>query len=289
MSNAALQIFGDERKRLTAIAYRMLGEKELAEDVVQEVWIRWQSQRHEEIAVPAAWLRVATTRIAIDQLRSARARREIYVGPWLPEPLVEELGDSPEDQYELARECELALLWAMERLNPDERAAFIMRNAFDADYGEISTALSKSPEACRKIVSRAARKVKQHSPTRRATQKEHQDILARFAAAAVAGDMETVTSLLAPDVTAISDGGGKARAALRELHGPAEVAQVTVSVSQKMGGQAVPKPVLANGSPALAILEGSPFDMVYTAAVNADGLIEWIYMMRNPEKLPAVS
>lgn len=287
MTTSALDRFIAERQRLTALAYRMLGERSAAEDVVQEVWLRWSRAAEQGVANPGAWLHRVTTRLALDALRSARWRREVYVGPWLPEPLVAEFEDSSEDAFALAQECRLALLWAMERLSPEERAAFILRRVFDTDYSELADILDKTEVACRQLVSRAARKVKSAQPSFKPDTKEIQQMLLRFSQAAVAQDHKAVLSLLSPDVVSISDGGGRVRAALRPLVGAEEVAQVILAVAAgKVSRSQDVRIVDANGTPALAVLSGSNDDMLFTLTINENGLIEWIYMMRNPEKLP---
>ncbi|VAW04276.1 hypothetical protein MNBD_ALPHA07-533 [hydrothermal vent metagenome] len=286
MTSATLDPFQRERQRLIALAYRMLGERAAAEDIVQDVWLRWSGAADQDIANPAAWLHRVTTRLAIDALRSARNRRESYVGPWLPEPLMAETGQSGEDKFAMAQECQLALLWAMERLSPEGRAAFILRRAFDTDYAELAGILNKSEAACRQLVSRAAKQVKSQKPRFKPNPAETAALLAKFAQATMAQDHATVLSLLAPDVVAISDGGGNARAAFRPLVGAEEVAQVVLSIALKKTNLTGLKVIRANQSPALAILEGGPDDMIYTITSNEDGLINWIYTMRNPDKLP---
>lgn len=283
---AAPDAFDAERQRLTALAYRMLGEIAAAEDLVQEVWIRWNRAEQGTIDNPAAWLHRVTTRLAIDALRSAQKRREVYVGPWLPEPLLSEVGPDSEDRFALAQEAELALLWAMERLTPHERAAFILRQVFDADYAELARVLDRSEDACRQLVSRASRQVRTEKPRFQPDHAETETLLARFASAAMAQDHATVLTLLAPDVTAISDGGGKARAAFRPLVGADEVTQVVLSIAAKQPPGIGIRPLYANGRPALAILQGGDSDMVMTLTTNAQGQIDWIYIMRNPDKLP---
>jgi RNA polymerase sigma-70 factor (ECF subfamily) len=284
MTADVLDIFEAERPRLLALAYRMLGERAEAEDVVQEAWLRWQ--RHAgAVDAPGAWLRQVTARLAVDALRRARARRERYVGPWLPEPLV--AGMDEEDgaaRLALAEECHLALLWAMERLGPEERAAFILRRVFDADYAEIAATLGRSEAACRQMVSRAAARLREARPRFTPDEVAVRAALERFARAALAQDHAAVLAMLAPDVTAISDGGGRARAALRPLQGAAEVAQVLLAVAAK-AGRVAPRMVRANGAPALAVLEGGAEDVLYTLTLDAGGRIDWIYVMRNPDKL----
>lgn len=287
MKSLRLDQFETERPKLISLAYRMLGELSAAEDIVQEAWLRWSKADGREIRNPSAWLCRVTARIAIDELRSARSRRETYVGPWLPEPLIKDSAGSTEDSYVLAEECHLALLWAMERLTPEERAAFILRSVFDADYADLAGTLKRSEAACRQLVSRARKKVRAGRPQFVPTSGETIEMLAKFASATMAQDHETVLSLLAPDVTALTDGGGKVRAAFRPLRGAAEVSSVLLSIAAKNASAIMPKLVQANGTPALAILEGTDSDLVLTLAVSADGLIDWIYIMRNPEKLPS--
>jgi len=285
MTGDALHLFEAERPRLMALAYRMLGERAAAEDVVQEAWLRWE--RHAGgVAAPQAWLRQVTTRLAVDALRRARVLRESYVGPWLPEPVIGEIDEADgAARLELAQECHLALLWAMERLGPEERAAFLLRRVFDADYAEIAATLGRSEAACRQMVSRAGARLRAARPRFAPDADAVRAALDRFARAAMAQDHAAVLAMLAPDVTAISDGGGKARAALRPLEGAAEVAQVILAVAAKRG-PVVPRLVRANGAPALAVLEGGAQDVLYTLTLDVQGRIDWIYVMRNPDKLP---
>lgn len=278
--------FEAQRDKLMALAYRMLGERGAAADVVQEAWIRWHGSHPESIESPAAWLRQTTTRLAIDALRTAKLQRETYIGPWLAEPLIDE-ENQPDDQFVLARKCELALLWAMERLAPEERAAFILREAFDADYSDIATALGKTHDNCRAMVSRARKRVQSDAPRFDAPAEESNALLLQFAAATLAQDHETVMSLLAPDAVALSDGGGKARASLRALEGPREIANVLINIAKKNEGADGIVPVQMNSRPGIGILQGGAQDMLYTLEPDENGLIRWIYIMRNPDKLPS--
>lgn len=287
MTHDDTELFERQRPALISLAYRMLGERSEAEDVVQEAWLRWSGADRAGLRDPAAWLRRVTTNIAVDALRSARRRREVYVGPWLPEPLMDEVADGPDRSFALAQECELALLWAMERLSARERAAFILREVFDADYAELAETLGTSQANCRKLVSRAAKRVRQDAPRFDAPQGDTADLLQRFASAAAARDHATVLELLAPDAIAISDGGGKARAALRVLHGRDEVAQVLIAVAEKLKDPRDIRFGTANGAPAFYILTGGDNDLVCTITPDQDGRVAWIYVMRNPDKLPA--
>ncbi|MDX1291637.1 MAG: RNA polymerase sigma factor SigJ [Hyphomonas sp.] len=282
-------IFEAERPGLTALCYRMLGERASAEDAVQDTWLRWQRTDRSAIENPRAWLRRTATRIAIDALRSARARRETYPGPWLPEPLVESDSLGIEDSFALAQECELALLWAMERLSETERAAFILREAFDAGYDEIAAVTGKSEAACRQLVSRAHKRLQESGPRFDAAPSEVADLLQRFMAAAAAQDHAAVLDLLAPNATAYTDGGRKARAALRPLRGPADIVQVLMAVMMKAAreeGQWSLESALANGAPAMVRRLDGHVDLVLTLVPDTSGRIAWLYAMRNPDKLP---
>ena len=279
--------FEAERPRLTALCYRMLGELASAEDVVQETWLRWQNVHPQEIRDPAAWLRRAATNIAIDTLRSARHRRETYVGPWLPEPLIACHDQPVEEQFELAQECELALLWAMERLGPEDRAIFILREAFDASYREIAETVGKSEAACRQAVSRAHRHLETAGPRFDAPEHEVEALVSRFFAAVAAEDFVAIKALFAPDAIAISDGGRKARAARRVLEGPDEIVHVLMSVWRKAASEPgwCLEPARANLSPAALRRVDGRIDSVITLAPDSSGQIGWLYVMRNPDKL----
>ncbi len=287
MMAAHTQVFEGERARLTSLCYHMLGERSGAEDAVQETWIRWAAADRAQIDNPAAWLRRVATNIAIDTLRSARRTREIYVGPWLPEPLLStEAGDTTHP-FELAQECELALLWAMERLSENERAAFILREVFDATYAEIGKTLRRTPAACRQLVSRSQKKLQDSSPRFDASPNEVADLTNRFFMAVMAEDFDAALQLLSPRSIAISDGGAKRRAARRPLVGREEILQVLRSLYKKAKGEAgwTTQLALANGKPALLRSQHGQLDSVMTFAPDQDGRIAWVYMMRNPDKL----
>lgn len=284
----ATRLFEAERPRLMSLCYRMLGERAAAEDAVQDCWIRWAVAETGTIANPRAWLTRVATRIAIDTLRSARARRERYVGPWLPEPLVTSEDNPAEAAYAQAQECGLALLWAMERLEPAERAALILREALEADYAGIAEALGKSEAACRQLVSRARKRVAAATPALDPSPGRAGDLLGRFVAAAGAGDMAALMRLIAPEAVAISDGGRNARAARRLLHGAEEIAAVTLAVMAQQGAMRLRR-CEANGMPGLLADEGGNLHSVVTLAPDSAGRIGWLYIMRAPEKLVRVA
>src|SRR5689334_6605346 len=238
MTDASLDAFREHRTHLLGIAYRMLGEMGSAEDVVQEAWLRWRRIDAADIRDARAWLSAATVRLSLDALRKARARRETYVGPWLPEPILPDdmrafAADAPAARAELASDLSLALLHVLERLAPEERAALILHDAFDCDYAEIAAALEKSEAACRKLVSRARERVRTGRPRFAASRDAHRDLLLRFAQANTATDPHELTALLAPDAIAYSDGGGRVAAALKPIYGADKIGRFVTGLRRK--------------------------------------------------------
>ncbi|APX11855.1 sigma-70 family RNA polymerase sigma factor [Tateyamaria omphalii] len=277
--------FEAQRPMLTALCYRMLGERALAEDAVQDTWLKWSTADHSTIRTPAAWLRTAATRVAIDSLRRAKARRETYVGPWLPEPLIVD-ETTAEDSFALAQDCELALLWIMDTLPASERAAFVLREAFDASYADIADTLGKSEAACRQLVSRAHRRIAQSAPDLTQPPGKRAAQISGFLAAIASNDLDTAKAYLATDAISISDGGAKARAARRPLIGPEDIVLVSHAVTLKHAAGLAPVPVTANRHPALLMMEDGRAHTLFTAALDATGKICWMYTMRNPDKMP---
>lgn len=283
--------FETHRAHLRNIAYRMLGEMAAAEDVVQEAWLRWRRTDGEDIHDPRAWLSAATVRLSLDALRKVRARRESYVGPWLPEPLLPDdtrafAADAPAARVELASDLSLALLHVLERLAPEERAALILHDAFDSDYGEIAAMLDKNETACRKLVSRARERVKADRPRFTASKEAHRDLLSRFAKASQSSDPQEMMALLAPDAIAYTDGGGRAAAALNPIYGPDKIARFITGLGRKFYANVLLDSSMTeiNGQPALVIREGT--EMLGVMAIETDGeKITTLYGLRNPDKL----
>ena len=279
--------FEQHRPRLLSLAYRMLGEIHAAEDIVQETWLRWNKADQSAIEAPQAWLSRVATRLAIDQLRSARVKREVYTGPWLPEPIIES-ESGPAQAMELAQECELALLWSMERLTEEERAAFLLSQVFDTSYNGIADALNKTEDACRQMVSRARKKLKQGAPRFDTSPAQLEQVMLKFAVAASSGNEKEVVQMLAPDVVAFTDGGGIVSAAIIPLEGPLRVARVFTHTASKRSSTDAPKFININGQPALVSVDGGDQDMIFTLRLNSQGQICWIYTLRNPLKLATV-
>ncbi|HEY1962038.1 MAG TPA: RNA polymerase sigma factor SigJ [Rhizomicrobium sp.] len=286
-----LATFEAHRTHLLNLAYRMLGEMAAAEDVVQEAWLRWQTADADNVCNPRAWLSTVTVRLALDLLRKLRARRETYVGPWLPEPILPDdmrafAADNPAEKAELASDLSLALLHVLERLAPEERAAFILHDAFDSDYAEIAAVLGKTEAACRQLVSRARERVKADRPRFSASRKAHHDLLLRFARASASPDPREVAALLAPDAIAYSDGGGRVPAALRPICGAEKVGRFVTSLTRKLNAAAVIDITFfdINGEPGLVLKTDGALLAVLT--IETDGeRITGLYIVRNPDKL----
>lgn len=288
--NESDAIFERHRARAFSVAYRIVGSVSDAEDIVQEAWLRWRGIDAATIRNPEAWLVTTTARLGIDALRAARTRREIYVGPWLPEPLVDSTADAeptPEDRLSLADDVSMALLHVLERLAPEERAAFLLHDAFDYDYGELAALLGKSEAACRQTVSRARRRVQDAHPRFDTSAREHARLAAAFGSAITSADPQALIDCLSVDVVFYSDGGGKAIAALNPLHGPDHVARFLFGILKKAQGTLEARPVTVNGRPGFVLMRGEKLETVLTFGI-ADGRIATIYAMRNPDKLARV-
>jgi RNA polymerase sigma-70 factor (TIGR02957 family) len=278
----AAAVFGEVRPRLFGIAYRMLGSVAEAEDLVQDVWLRWQAADRAAVHNPAAFLATAITRLAINALQSARVRRETYVGPWLPEPV-----DTAADPYlgaERAEALEFAVLLLMERLSPNERAAYVLREAFDYPYGEIASILQLNEPAIRQLVSRARKHVQaeRHTPVPAAEQRK---LLTAFVAAARSGDMAVLEGLFAPDVVSLADSNGVVRAASRTpVVGPTRLAKVIRAYASTFWAGADVQWADRNGQPAAVVRRDGAVFAVITVAASAEGIFEVLWHM-NPAKL----
>lgn len=277
-------VFAQERARLWAVAYRMLGSRAEAEDAVQDAYLRWHGQRTDEIRTPQAWLVTTVTRLCIDRLRKLRAERELYTGPWLPEPLVAEEPPAADEAAELASDLSVALLAVLERLTPEERAAFLLRETFDVPYGEIAAILGKSEAACRQIVSRAAKRVRAERPRVRVTAAAKTRLLDGLVQALQKRDRHALLELLAADSAWTSDGGGKARAALRQIRGAHRVARFATGVYRKMITETRFRPVTVNGEPGYAAFYRGKLLSVLTIRTDGRRILD-VYSIMNPDKL----
>jgi RNA polymerase sigma-70 factor (ECF subfamily) len=280
-------IFSALRARLFATAYRMLGTRADAEDVVQDAWLRWHDSARAEVRSPEAWLVTITTRLAIDRLRARLAERESYVGWWLPEPIVELDQQTPESSAELASEVSMAFLWVLQRLSPEERAAFLMRQVFDHDYADIAAMLDKSEAACRQMVHRAQQRVQQQQPRFDVPKEQHHALLGRFMAAAQSGDRAAMKAMLADDVQLVADGGGKVNSYLRVLHGAGRVAGSFWSLENKYPQQVLYRQARVNGEPGLLRYVDGLLESAQSFRIE-DGRIAAVFIVRNPDKLTGV-
>ncbi len=277
---SATDVFVEHRNLLFTVAYEMLGSAADAEDVLQETWLRWVEVDHAEVRDERAYLVRITTRLALNRMRSNARRRESYVGPWLPEPLL--TAPDVADDVELADSVSLAMLTVLETLGPTERAVFVLREVFAFEYDEIAAAVDKTPAAVRQIAHRARAHVEERKPRNRTTQEQYHRVLERFMHATTTGDVQALMDVLSPDVVLVSDGGGVKKAALRPILGADKVARF-------LTGQRVDVPITleiayVNGAPGLHILIDGRVETVVSAVLE-DGLIAGLYAVRNPAKL----
>jgi RNA polymerase sigma-70 factor (ECF subfamily) len=284
-----LAAFERERGRLFGIAYRMLGSVSEAEDVLQDAWLRWHGVEHGAVENPSAYLVRLVTRLCIDTLGAARNRLTEYVGPWLPEPLVrsEDRDDDPAALQELADDLSIAFLLMLERLTPVERAVFLLRESFDFSYREIAEIVGKSEENCRQIDRRARKRLAEGRRPSKADPAERDRLLGGFMRALKEGDLDGMVKLLARDATLYSDGGGKARAALKPVPGGESVARFLLGIRRQAPPDWEIRTATVNGRPGLLNLIGGHLLNVVSFEVE-DGLIREIYIVLNPDKLARV-
>lgn len=284
--------FEDQRPRLLGLGYRMLGTMSEAEDMVQEIYLRWHKQPRAEIREPAAWLTTTMTRACLDQLRAQKVRRETYVGPWLPEPVITAPPETESDvqrKLELADDLSIAFLLMLERLGPEERAAFLLHDVFEAPYPDIAAALGKSEAAVRQIVSRARERAAQNKPRFIVTSAAQQDLAARFQAALTKRDANELIALFKPDAVFVSDGGGKATAALNPIYGADRITRFFLGTAKKYDADDFTFELTwINDLPGVVIFEkGKPFSTF--AFEISEGVIAALYATRNPDKLARLS
>ena len=278
------QRFARARPRLLRLAYAELGDLAEAEDVVQEAWLRLARTDAVAIHDLDAWLTTVVGRLALDTLRSARVRREAYVGPWLPEPLVSSGAEDPADRVTLDESVSYALLALLEQLSPAERTAFVLHDVFDVPFGEVADIVGRTPEAVRQLASRARRHVAERRPRFEASPDEHDRAVRAFARAVAEGDVGGLVAVLDEDVVWTSDGGGRATAARRPLHGADRVARAWMALRRNEAIGPLATLVEVNGRLGLLIEGSDGFRSALSFDVDA-GRIARIDVVRNPEKL----
>jgi len=273
-------IFEERRGAMTGLAYRMLGSRADAEDVVQDAWIRWRGVAAGEVANPAGFLNKVVTRLCLDRLKSARARREVYVGEWLPEPVVDD------DHERLGEDLSVAFLLALERLTPLERAAFLLHDVFDLPFAEVAKTLGRGEAACRQLAARAREHVKAGKPRYRPTAEEEQRLTSAFLTAALSGDESLLRGILAQGVVLHADGGGVVSANLNPVSGLEKAVRLLMGIKKKWPAPEGTAARLAriNGAPGIVLShDGVVFQTM--GLEIADGRIAAVYTMRNPQKL----
>lgn len=284
------QLFNQHRDYLFSIAYRMLGSAMDAEDMVQDTFFRWEKATQEEIDSPKAYLASIVTRLCIDYLRSARVQRESYLGPWLPEPILTEQAPDASEALDLSESISMAFLVLLESLSPTERAVFLLREVFNYSYAEVAKMVNKTEGNCRQMIRRARQHIEAGRPRYTVSPEAQQALTMQFTEACVSGDLASLMTMLADDVSLWSDGGGKAIAATRPLHGPEKVAQFLMGIARKAPPNTTTQFAHANGQPSIIIYIESQPTAVMTIEIGyaKDGKTPVVTALRNilnPDKL----
>ena len=280
--------FDSHRGRLQGIAYRMLGSMAEAEEVVQDAWLRWHEADKASFDSAEAWLVTVVTRLSIDRLRAAKVQREHYIGAWMPEPVLTDAPESPEQLLERADNISVAFLAVLERLAPEARAAFLLREVFDADYDEIARTLGKSEAACRQLVHRAKAQVQEGRPRFSVPRETHQRLLRAFADAAARGSLQDLKALMAEDVELIGDGGGKVQSFSKILRGSQRLAQLYFALWRRLGPAVRMELVEINGEPGLLRFVDGALESAQTLEIEDERIVR-IRAQRNPDKLAHIA
>jgi RNA polymerase sigma-70 factor (ECF subfamily) len=280
----ATRAFDQLRPRLQGIAYRMLSSVAEAEDVVQDAWLRWHGANRASIDNPEAWLVSVTTRLSIDRLRAAKVQREHYAGIWLPEPLIIDSPVTPEEIKERADDVSVAFLILLERLTPEARAAFLLRDVFDAGYDEVASAIGKSEAACRQLVSRARTQLRDERPRFAVSRESHLRMLQIFAQALERGDFAAINGMLAEDAELVGDGGGRVPSFPKPMVGGRRIAQLFYAASVRFGSALHIELAVLNGQWALLRFIDGTLESAQTYETDGERIVR-IQVQRNPDKL----
>jgi RNA polymerase sigma-70 factor (ECF subfamily) len=279
----AVTVFEALRGRLFGLAYRMLGSRADAEDIVQETYVRWHEMANRTIENPEAWLVTATTRLAIDRLRRLKTEREAYVGQWLPEPIVAH--EPPDRNLDLAADLSIAFMTMLERLAPEERAAFLLHDVFDVGYGQIASVLDRTEAACRQVVHRARERVRGDRRRFDVPESTKAALLQKFMHATEARDEQALLALFAPDATWTADGGGKSAAAPQPIAGADRIAKLVISLREKFWAADRRMEIeTVNGETGLCIRDGSRLTATISIATDGERILD-VYAVVNPDKL----
>ncbi|MPZ52097.1 MAG: RNA polymerase sigma-70 factor [Acidimicrobiia bacterium] len=284
-TDPATEIFVTHRNLLFTVAYEMLGSAADAEDVLQETWLRWVKVDLEQVREKRAYLVRITTRQSLNRLRTMKRRREAYVGPWLPEPLL--TAPDVAENVELAESVSMAVMLVLETLSPTQRAVFVLREVFDVSYDEIAAAVDKTPSAVRQIAHRARQHVEDRRPREVVSERETREALESFQHALESGDLQGLLDVLAPEVVLVGDGGGVKQAALRPITGAERVVRTITGGLGRDEGTFTARPTVINGNPALLVRRDNEIDGVMAIRVE-DTRVTGIYYVRNPEKLSRI-
>lgn len=287
MDTASLT-FNSLRPRLRGIAYRMLGSLAEAEEVVQDTWLRWHEAGYVARDDPTGWLVTVATRLSINRLRAAKVQREHYAGLWLPEPVLTDSPDSPEQMLERADNLSVAFLLMLERLTPEARAAFLLREVFDADYDELASAIGKSEAACRQLVHRARVQLREERPRFEVSPDTHRRLLGRFAQALTGGDFSALKAMLADDAQLIGDGGGKVPSFGRPMLGGQRIAQLLFSANLRWKDELRIELALINGEWGLLRFFNGMLESAQSCETDGERIVR-IHVQRNPDKLVRVA
>jgi RNA polymerase sigma-70 factor (ECF subfamily) len=271
------------RRRLLGLAYRMLGSRSDAEDVVQDAYLRFAGAN--DVHNAEAFLVTVVTRLCLDRLKSTRAQREVFVGPWLPEPVFDADGFSADAATELADDLSFALMLALDRLSPLERAAFLLHDVFDRPFSEVAGMLERSEAACRQLAARARRAVREQRAAPPAPPDNHARLLTAFCEAAASGDVSALATLLREDAIAITDGGGRRTAALNPIRGAPKIIRFLIGIAGKNAGRDIRiVPMTINGAAGALLYMDGEVDHTLSMAIDGDKIAA-IYVVRNPDKL----
>jgi RNA polymerase sigma-70 factor, ECF subfamily len=277
--------FEELRHSLFSLAYRMLGTRSDAEDVVQDAYLRWLNASDTEIRIPKSYLMTVVSRLSLDALKSAQKKREVYTGQWLPEPLIEPLGTQ---KIEMAESLSIAFLQVLELLSPAERIAFLLRDVFDAPYGELAETLETTEENCRQLVARARKQIQAKRPRFPVDREKHMQVLREFLAACSSGNPAQLADLLRKDAVMYADGGGKARATLNPIYGAEHIQRFfTALITKGELSDMRAEFVTVNGQPGALVFVGGRREGVVSIVVDENRQIENIFIVVNPEKLSA--
>lgn len=277
-------VFDGLRARLFGVAYRMLGVRADAEDVLQDAWLRWRDADHGALQSAEAWLVTVVSRLSIDRLRASRREREAYVGSWLPEPIVTLEERTPETAAELASDVSVAFLHVLERLGPEERAAFLLRQVFDYDYEEIAHVLGKAEAAVRQMVHRAGERVRQERPRFQVAPDTHRQLLEKFVAAARSGRRDQIRALLDDEVLTIGDGGGKVPSVHGGMRGGDRVTNLYWAHSLRLGPRLEYRIAMINGEPGFLRYVDGLLESANAVVTDGERIVA-VYAVRNPDKL----